>query len=104
MNQFLPDGHGSDWATRWHVATASAPFAPRALDVKLIRAHARFVGGPTGFVCDLDPHGLHTFGALHAGTSTRRISPEEDSSSSGSASTMRGFVRSEKQRGRWHRA
>src|SRR6185312_2221429 len=55
MNAFLPDGRGSDWATRWRIATSSAPFAPRAHDVALIRAHARLLGGPIGFVGDLDP-------------------------------------------------
>jgi hypothetical protein len=67
MNDFLPDGRGSDWATRWRIATATAPFAPRAHDVALIRAHARLLGGPVGFVGDLDPHGLHTYGALRSG-------------------------------------
>jgi len=36
MNAFLPDGRGSDRATRWGIATASTPFAPSPLDVKLI--------------------------------------------------------------------
>jgi hypothetical protein len=68
MNAFLPDGRGTDRATRWGIATATAPFAPCALDVKLIRAHAQLLGGvPIGFVGDLDPHGLHTFGALRSG-------------------------------------
>ncbi len=67
MNGFLPDGRGSDRATRWHIATATLPFAPQALDWKLIRAHARLVGGPIGVVADLDPHGLHAFGALRSG-------------------------------------
>jgi hypothetical protein len=67
MERFLPDGRGSDRATRWGIATASAPFAPTPLDVKLIRAHGRFLGGPSGFVGDLDPHALHVFGALRSG-------------------------------------
>jgi hypothetical protein len=67
MDGFLPDGRGSDRATRWNIATATLPFAPQALDRKLIRAHARFVGGPIGVVADLDPHGLHAFGALRSG-------------------------------------
>jgi hypothetical protein len=68
MNRFLPDGRGSDWATRLRIATAVVPFAPRAFDVDLIRAHARLLGGvPIGFVGDLDPHGLHVFGALRSG-------------------------------------
>jgi hypothetical protein len=67
MNEFLPDGRGSDWATRWHIATGTAPFAPKAPDVRLIANHARLLGGPVGFVGDLDPHGLHVFGALRSG-------------------------------------
>ena len=67
MERFLPDGRGSDRATHWNLATASAPFAPTPLDVKLIRAHARLLGGPIGFVGDLDPHALHVFGALRSG-------------------------------------
>lgn len=67
MHQFLPDGHGSDWATRWRIATATAPYVPRAHHVALIRAHARLLGGPIGFVGDLDPSGLHTYGALRSG-------------------------------------
>ncbi len=67
MDRFLPDGRGSDRATRWKIATATLPFAPQALDRKLIRAHARFLGGPIGVVVDLDPHGLHAFGALRSG-------------------------------------
>jgi hypothetical protein len=69
MNAFLPDARGADRATRWGIATATAPFAPSALDVALIRAHARLLGGaPIGFLGDLDPHGLHTFGALRSGS------------------------------------
>jgi hypothetical protein len=67
MERFLPDGRGSDRATRWKMATGTIPFAPQALDRKLIQAHARLVGGPIGVVADLDPHGLHAFGALRSG-------------------------------------
>jgi hypothetical protein len=67
MDRFLPDGRGSDRATRWSIATGTLPFAPQALDRKLIRAHARLVGGPIGVVADLDPHGLRAFGALRSG-------------------------------------
>ena len=67
MNEFLPDGRGGDRASRWRIATATAPFAPRPLDVELIRAHARLIGGKIGFVGDLDPHGLHVFGSLRSG-------------------------------------
>lgn len=67
MNEFLPDGRGSDWATRWHIATGTAPFAPKEHDVALLRAHVRLVGGPIGLLGDLDPHGLHTLGALRSG-------------------------------------
>ena len=45
MDGFLPDGRGSNWATRWRIATALAPFAPKADDVRLIRTHARLLGG-----------------------------------------------------------
>lgn len=68
MKRFLPDGQGSDRATRWRIATASAPFAPTLMDVTLIRAHARLLGGPVGFVGDLDPHAIHVFGALRSGS------------------------------------
>jgi len=67
MNKFLPDTRGSDWATRMGIATATAPFAPRAHEGALIRTHARLLGGPIGFVGDLDPHGLHVYGSLRSG-------------------------------------
>jgi serine/threonine protein phosphatase PrpC len=68
MTMFMPDGRGSDRASRWRIATGSVPFAPRALDVDLIRAEVRVLGGvPVGLVGDLDPHGLHVFGALRSG-------------------------------------
>ncbi len=67
MNEFLPDGKGSDWATRWRIATAAAPLAPTPFDVELIRAHAQLIGRPIGWFGDLDPHGLHSFGALRSG-------------------------------------
>jgi hypothetical protein len=68
MTGFLPDGRGSDRASRWRVAIGTVPFAPRALDVDLFRAEVRVLGGvPIGFIGDLDPHGLHVFGALRSG-------------------------------------
>jgi hypothetical protein len=67
MEAFLPDEHGSDRATAWKIATASVPFAPTAHDVSLVAAHGQLLGGPIGFVGDLDPHGLHVFGALRSG-------------------------------------
>jgi hypothetical protein len=67
MSEFLFGARGFDWATRWHIATATPYFWPRPHDVALVRAHARLVGGPVGLVGDLDPHGLHVLGALRSG-------------------------------------
>ena len=68
MREFLPDGRGSDWATRWRIATGTPCFWARPYDVAVVRAHARLVGGPVGLVGDLDPHGLHMLGALRSGS------------------------------------
>jgi hypothetical protein len=67
INVFLPDNKGSDWGTRWKVATVSAPWAPKLFDVALIRHHAQMLKAPIGFVGDLDAHALHVFGALRSG-------------------------------------
>ena len=68
MEGFLKPTKGStDFASKIRVATATAPFAPTLHDVKLIEAHARILGGPIGYVGDLDPHSLHVYGALRSG-------------------------------------
>lgn len=55
-------------AEKLRVATVLAPFAPRAFDTALLRAHVKLVGGPPlGFVGDLSPYGVHLFGALRSG-------------------------------------
>jgi len=46
MESFLPDGRGSTRAERWGVATHVVPFAPNPWDVRLIKHHARLIGGP----------------------------------------------------------
>ena len=63
MRAFVEQQRG---ATRG-IATASVPHAPQAFDVALLAAHAKLIGGPVGWIGDLDPHGLHTYGALRSG-------------------------------------
>jgi hypothetical protein len=63
MQSFVQQQRG---ATRG-IATASVPHAPHAFDVALLAAHAKLIGGPVGWIGDLDPHGLHTDGALRSG-------------------------------------
>jgi hypothetical protein len=64
---FVADSRGAGWATRWRIAVATPHFFPGPHDVTLVRAHARLIGGPVGIVADLDPQGLHMFGALRSG-------------------------------------
>jgi hypothetical protein len=67
MEVFLEKAYESERTTFEETATASVPFAPTAHDVSLVAAHVQLFGGPIGFVGDLDPHGLHVFGALRSG-------------------------------------